>query len=173
MKPTKSYYDNYAKQAITEALLKMMDNTYFDDISITELCKQANIARRTFYLYFDSKMDVLDDYYTVLTREYDNNIPDDIVFDTYGQILYFFKFWYDHQSYLQILYRQKLFYILLNRFSDYLTNRSKHENDIDISSYSFSYSSGGLWATLYNWTKEKFNETPEKLAQAVYDLQAK
>ena len=103
MKPTKSYYDNYAKQAITETLLKLMDNTYFDDISITELCKQANIARRTFYLYFDSKMDVLDDYYTVLTREYDNNIPDDIVFDTYGQILYFFKFWYDHQTYLQIL----------------------------------------------------------------------
>jgi len=169
MKATKPYYENYAQQAIIEALLKKMETSSFENISITEICEEANVARRTFYLYYTSKADVLDDYFEVLTREYDHDRHPETVVTGFQQIEYFFAFWDKHKDYLYLLHRQNIFYVLLNHFKDYLINRYRHEENTR-DQYSLIYSSGGLWAVLYGWTTEDFKPDHKQLALQVSQL---
>lgn len=172
MKPTNVYYENYARQAIIETFLSLLENEDFHKITIVDITSKAQIARRTFYLYYDSKYDILNDYYSVLTKEYDDKHPIDEI-NAQNQYEYFFSFWYEHKKYLEILYKQNLFYLLLNRFNEYMKNRSSYDDLNNYNKYEFSYSSGGLWAILYAWTKDGFVETPEFLSKTIITLHIK
>ena len=43
------------KRALKSALLKLLTTQAFDVISITELCKIANVSRITFYTHYKDK----------------------------------------------------------------------------------------------------------------------
>lgn len=51
----------YTKGVIKDAFLELTATTTYDKINVTALCKQAEIARATFYLHYDSLDDVLDE----------------------------------------------------------------------------------------------------------------
>lgn len=47
------------QRKIENVLIDMMQKQDFSKIKVNELCKRADIPRKTFYAYFDSKEDVL------------------------------------------------------------------------------------------------------------------
>ena len=49
------------KEMIKDALLTLLQHTRYEKITITALCKQAEITRTTFYLHYDNLDDVLDE----------------------------------------------------------------------------------------------------------------
>ena len=51
------------KCALKSALLKLLSTQAFDVISITELCKIANVSRITFYTHYKDKFALLDDIF--------------------------------------------------------------------------------------------------------------
>ena len=51
------------KRALKSALLKLLTTQAFDVISITELCKIANVSRITFYTHYKDKFALLDDIF--------------------------------------------------------------------------------------------------------------
>lgn len=51
----------YTKNVIKDALLEALTKRTFDHITVTEVCRTADITRATFYLHFDSLTDVLDE----------------------------------------------------------------------------------------------------------------
>ena len=50
----------YTQMVIKDALLELNKETAYDKINVTMVCRQAEIARATFYLHFDSLDEVLD-----------------------------------------------------------------------------------------------------------------
>lgn len=50
----------YTRSAIKDAVLRLVETTPFDRINVTAVCREADIARATFYLHFDGMEDVLD-----------------------------------------------------------------------------------------------------------------
>lgn len=50
----------YTQMVIKDALLELNKETAYDKINVTMVCRQAEIARSTFYLHFDSLDEVLD-----------------------------------------------------------------------------------------------------------------
>ncbi len=168
MKPTNRYYENLSMQKITEALLRLMKQYPFSDITILQITQEAQIARRTFYLYYDSKMDILTNYYAVLTREYEEGLAEYQKADSRTQIEYFFRFWYEHREYAELLERQNLFYILIGNFSSYLKN--EHEFFPKHDEYLVSYFSGGLWAVLYTWTRNGYSRSPKEMTDIIMEF---
>jgi len=55
---------------ISKAFLFLMNNSQFSDIKISDVCRQANISRKTFYRYFDSIEDILSFSITTFCEEY-------------------------------------------------------------------------------------------------------
>lgn len=53
----------YTKQVIKETFLKMLERNNFSKITVTELCRMAEINRGTFYLHYYDMNDVLDDVF--------------------------------------------------------------------------------------------------------------
>ena len=51
----------YTKMVIKDALLELLAANSFEKITVTATCKQAEVSRATFYLYFDDLTAVLDE----------------------------------------------------------------------------------------------------------------
>lgn len=51
----------YTRSVIRESLLELMKKTPFEKITVTEICRRAEINRGTFYLHYCDACDVLDD----------------------------------------------------------------------------------------------------------------
>ena len=60
----------FINECITTALIGMMDRKAFDNITITELVKEAGVSRVSFYRNFESKKDVLEKYMDILINEW-------------------------------------------------------------------------------------------------------
>ncbi len=50
----------YTQNAVKDAFLNLIKTTPYDKISVTSICKEADISRTTFYLHFSNVDDVLD-----------------------------------------------------------------------------------------------------------------
>ena len=86
---------------IIQALLDLMEITEYDKISVSAICRKANLDRRTFYRNFDSKTDVLEEYIRLLGEEYiklysaiDNPC-------SYIAVKIFFEFWSRHLNFIK------------------------------------------------------------------------
>lgn len=55
---------------IMDALINLMDKMKYDKITVTAICYEASLDRRTFYRNFHSKHDVLEQYILCLKKEY-------------------------------------------------------------------------------------------------------
>ena len=51
----------YTRKVIKEAFMELKKIKAFNEITITELCKEADVSRGTFYLHYHNTMDVLDE----------------------------------------------------------------------------------------------------------------
>ena len=52
----------FTRQCIGDALLALMEEMPYEQISISDICKKAGISRMTFYHYFYTKTDAVNDY---------------------------------------------------------------------------------------------------------------
>ena len=70
------------KDAICSSFLELTENTKINDITITAVCKKANIARTTFYAHYNNIYDVIlslqNNYLSGLEKIMDENSEDDI-----------------------------------------------------------------------------------------------
>lgn len=51
----------YTRTVVKDSLLELLKNTTYEKITVTAVCRQAEITRTTFYLHFDDLTDVLDE----------------------------------------------------------------------------------------------------------------
>lgn len=65
-KNMKKIYINEKKKQIVDVIATMIDDQGLKNISIKQICYQANISIGTFYHYFESKDKIVDDMFEVL-----------------------------------------------------------------------------------------------------------
>ncbi len=172
MRPKNILYGTHAREQIIEALLSLMDTYPFDQITILQITQQADISRRTFYLYYRTKHDILNNYYDVLAKEYYQKIKPNIRNDFMTQAVMFFSFWGEHSHYLVLLERNNLLYILFANIEKYLWEMTVPESISKNNQYLSAFFAGGLWATLISWIRNDFKETPSELAKVVIQFES-
>lgn len=95
-----------------KTLLSMMERMDYRDISISALCREMKVQRKTFYRYFDGIEDVL------------NIMIDEVMQEAFlflegtPEIERFFDFWKSKRRFLDILAQHHLSSLLLNRTSE-------------------------------------------------------
>lgn len=52
------------KKSLKTALIEMLDREDFEHVSITELCRKAEVSRITFYSHYNDKYALLDDIFS-------------------------------------------------------------------------------------------------------------
>lgn len=153
------------KKTIYKAAMQLMNKKGFDNTTIAEISKKANVSVGTFYLYYKTKEDIYVELYQKADVYFKNNVTNQLTGkNTLDQIIIFFTFYarYNHDQgvgAISQLYntRNKLF-ISKNRYMRILLEKIIEEGQAgreiradkpirEIADYLFIMARG----TVYDW----------------------
>lgn len=72
-----------AKEYITEAILQLLNNKKYEDITITDIAEKAGVTRITFYRNFESKDDIIKQYIQNIFSKYKWNDKLDVTYQIF------------------------------------------------------------------------------------------
>lgn len=170
MKPLKimeELYGRDTKDDFLDALLVLMSRKKYSEITVKELCQQANYSRKTFYDNFGEKDDLLKHLAETIAISF--RLTDDQT-----NPLHFFRFWYEMQDLAaQLIENNLLSSVCTLSFDIYVSLlRERNWNKIygqfaENREYAFHFVAAGCYRMLYLWYCDGFQKTPEELAGLV------
>ncbi|GIP28613.1 hypothetical protein J23TS9_37430 [Paenibacillus sp. J23TS9] len=96
-----------SQQAIQSTFLQMLDDEEFDEITVKHISERANIGRKTFYLHYVDKYDLLDkivDDHLAQLREICDQKQDKGLIE--GTVIWF-AYFEQHKSFFASLFKSK------------------------------------------------------------------
>lgn len=158
---------------IETALFTLMEKKSFAQITISELVKQADVARRTFYRSYESKEEVLHGYFEKLCRMYQNEAKPLEGYAIEQVARDYFSFWYQYREFLLLLHRsgldELLYYEISQASLEVVKSRISSEKvkQLPGMEYFAAYSVGGFINLLQHWIITGMEEMPEVYADKV------
>lgn len=175
MKKSNNPLSVLSKELLMTALLELLVKKPYNQITITEISSQAQLARRTFYRNFDTKEDILNLYIQKLISEYIELLGQEDTLKIYNVARVYFTFWNKHLDFLILMEKNNLLYMLLEKYNKYLPiihNKFKKNKEDSLNNnvleYILAFSAGGFWNTLIKWVHEGAKKTPDQMAALVH-----
>lgn len=161
-----------SKEMLSSALIELMQEKSYLEISITEITNRADLSRRTFYRLFDSKDDILVYY---LYSNWCKVLPElhKLEDKSYMNTSYLnMKFLYAHKDFMLLLYKNNLM-IILQKFIDKISGdiykhqgeKTIYSEDSEALEYALAYSTGGALYIIWNWVRHGMDKTPEEIME--------
>ena len=162
------------QRQLEAGLLEAMGKSPYGKISLTDLCKQLNVPRKSFYRYFPSKDDcllalidhTLSDCNGIALKGWEGSGNLDASVQ-----LRFFRFWKAHSAFLDAVRDNGFRYLLLDRTTA-IVDRMKENSAAD----SFArdqveyFVAQGLMSTVLRWHHYGFRSSPEEMAEVFGQL---
>lgn len=160
-----------SRQRLESALFALLKDKEFDEITISELSKKADVARRTFYRLYCTKEEIIEIYFQKLCREYMGGNSKISCYDIQQIAKEFFGFWYLKKEILLLLHKRGLDRIIYNEInhaavnviSDRLPEELRKQRE-DIEFFAL-YSVGGFCNLLMSWVENGIKESPEVFSE--------
>ena len=96
-----------------QTFLQMMQEMYYDEITVSDLCRRAGLSRKIYYRLFDKKADVLYSLIDHTLIESDAYVPEEDVAP--GELHRFFAFWRYKKDLLDVLLKHQNSHLLTDR----------------------------------------------------------
>lgn len=156
-----------SQQMITSALLSLMTTYTYEEITITQICQEAQVSRQTFYRNFEFKNDILEFRLDNMIQGYFSTYPNNST-DTYQHLYGLFVFLQSHKSILKLLKRNNLFF-LLNKaiIANILNSPNKVESDEkkNLNLYVLDFIASTICSIISRWVENNFRESSQTLAK--------
>lgn len=176
----------YVQQKSICALLRLMEQFPFEDITITQICQEAQISRASFYRNFDSKENTIlycveqlinqfrqQSEQTIMQLQEKKNVPPTAV-EHLCQTL--FQFIYDKKDFFLLLQKNNLFYMFQqigmfqNDDSFYIQHLSQVYCLPELNKYLYNCVIGAQYALIEQWLENRCEEEPKQMAQLMTRL---
>lgn len=106
-------------ELITEAFLKLLEKDIFEDITISQICLEAEVGRKTFYRNFKYKTDIIEYYIDKMYRRHDPK-KGAVKIDVYKELKESFDDLYLHKDFLRIIEKNDLFFLITKTFPKHI-----------------------------------------------------
>lgn len=163
------------------ALLSLLGKKPYDEIKIASITEEAGVARQSFYRNFESKDDIvcqyfltlLDDYTDALTVRY-GNIPicdfaNTVTDETIRDVLtiFFETLLTRREDILRLrdASLSRMFYDAVRRYTQMLRTKSGAGGD-----YQISFQLGGIAELTIDWIDREMRETPREMGIILADM---
>lgn len=154
-----------SQHMIADALFSLMKRKHFQQITVTEICQEAAIGRKTFYRNFDTKEDVVDFKLDFLCVQYHDEI---MGMSLEEQLRHHMIFVRDHAELFIALYHNGLAQMSRDKFAILLpVTTPKWTEDPIEQEYLSRYIIAGVEAVERVWTERGFAESVEQVVQIV------
>lgn len=167
--------NHITKESIFTALMILMEQKNFKEITITEMAKKAGVSRMSFYRNYNAMEDIIICYLDELLQEYSNQILDFGSIDNYESICLYFSYFRKHEKLMTNLINSNLTNLLLDRCIKLFNTLckesvcSKSFSPIN-KSYVVEFIAGGLYTLLIKWAKNGMKESDEDMATLVCNI---
>ncbi|MCM1368152.1 MAG: TetR/AcrR family transcriptional regulator [Roseburia sp.] len=165
------------KRILKETLLRLLKDKELNEISITELCRESEINRATFYRHYDLPKDVLLDIEKDFIQElYAATKYIKTEADAERYLEHLCLYFYEHSALVKYFTENNLdddIELLLSKFyRSILKFRNKSNNEISEADISLinAYLSGGAYSVLCKWINGDLQKTPKEIAQTALKL---
>lgn len=159
---------------IIQALLGLLEKTEYDKISVSQICRKADLDRRTFYRNFVSKNDVLEQYISLLGEEYIKMYAAIDNPSNYVAAKIFFEFWSQHLYFIRNIKKCGLSDFIFQQFERFTKEHIElliGDNVLKLSiEYVFAYRIGGFWNVMLTWATSDVMLSPEEMASIISQI---
>lgn len=162
-----------SQKEITQALLVLMHEYPYDEISVKQILLESKLARKTFYRNFDSKDDVLISLIRSVIRDY-FSVVDSGKADVLTAI---FEFAVRNKELLGLLDENGMLHIVLQCMNENLTIHKSGSvsgtnpfislfEGLD-SEYLIALNTGAVWNVISLWVHQGMKEDPEHVKETI------
>lgn len=164
--------------ALLEALERLIQNKKLSSITITELCTEADINRNTFYYHYNNIIEFLNEHKQIVISELDK-ISDVSITHSKENLIEIFNVLKHHPHFLNILISPNCDLDLFNDIFEIASSKasiSLSKNDSKLTNKQVlycTYCNAGCNAVIISWILKGMQETPEELADIIWESSKK
>ena len=169
----KSVKQTKSKDAIYKALIRIMANKNFEDITIVEITKDANVARRTYYSNFESKYDIINYGNEIIIHKFIEILKSSNNYSFRVFTNLFFSYFKEYASLINLIEEVSIKNIntsFINTLLNYKNELNLYFNLSDdpyLFKFQIEYLTEIFKITLMKWYKNDFNEDIDTLANVI------
>ena len=162
------------QRKLEAGLLEAMKKLPYEKITLTELCGQLNIPRKSFYRYFPTKEDcllalidhTLADCNEIALNSWNGSTTQDKTIQ-----LRFFRYWLEHRAFLDVIRDNGLEPLLLSRTTVIVDRMKEHSAFGHFARDQVEYFiAHGLMTTVLRWHHYGFQSSAEEMASVFGQL---
>ena len=166
------------QKMLEEGLLRAMLMKHFEEISVSDLCDQMDIPRKSFYRYFSSKDGALHGLIDHILMEYEGfTVPyqrggRSLIGDLEG----LFQFWVAHKNLLDALPRSNMSGVLIERAITHalsetvMPKRFLPKDSMDMQKQITMFGVCGLMSMVLTWHHDGYPQTALEMAKVAARL---
>ena len=167
------------QRQLEEGLKKVMLTKHFEEISVSDLCDQLQVPRKSFYRYFSSKDGALYGLIDHTMMEYERFAVarQKVTGRTLSNELEsFFQFWVEHKDLLDALQKSGVSCVLIERSISHalgetvMPKRFLPRDSRDMQRQVPMFGVCGLMSMVLTWHHDGYKETPTQLARVACRL---
>jgi len=167
----KTKRNRFTRMCIGEALISLMGQQDYDSIKISDIVTKAGISRMTYYNYYHTKTDVLEDYLQEIVAEYLRSANDEKIkekiggFQDFEHILHALNFFDQYANFFLTLLDAGLYSIIINAVNQFMEEQVMPIYPRSV--YRLYYYSGALLNTFLKWEENGKKESAEEIAEII------
>lgn len=169
----------YTKKVIKESLLQLLQSKKIHQVTVTDICKTANINRGTFYTHYKDAYDLLKSMEDELCDQILEYIEETPVED-YKDVLFVkaLELIKENKELCKILFCSHMESDIMDRII-YLANKAKIDMLISNSKvddvfldYFIKYTVGGVFSVIQTWLENDLQESPKDIVALINNINA-
>lgn len=162
---------------IADSLMRLLEKHTFSEITVTQICQEAQLVRKTFYRNFETKEDIIHFILDNLFESFRSKFSIETIAPS-ETFTHYYEYWAKERQLLTYLHRDDLFYLLTKKYIEYtdsmhmylqfVNGDSKTQSDLE--PYVIDFIAGGMVAILEHWLERDFKESIDNLTQLTETL---
>lgn len=157
------------KECLYTALVILMEQKPYAEITITEIAKKAGVSRMSYYRLYKSKDDILIQYFNDIFEECLEQIKNMKEIDRYQFAVQIFEICGKNHVLLENVFHAGLYELVLKCLLQYCSYLAVHIFKKDLSDSRTEYwvygEAGRFSLFILGWLKKKMPESPEQMAK--------
>ena len=148
---------SYVQEQITRALLKLMEQYPFEEITVTQVVQHAGVGRASFYRNYKSNDDVIRFCVVERIKQWGRD------FEAAGDpdwAISLLRHFYAHREFYTLLYRCGLSHHMLAAIRETVGVEAETQN---VPAYMKAWFAGALYGWIEEWIHRGMQETPEQM----------
>ena len=157
-----------------KALLELMKNHLFEEISISELCRYTGMSRKTFYRLYEAKADVVYAMIDHALLDAGSFIPDKSVGP--GGLHKFLAYWKTQKEMLDVMKVNRISALLSQQAVIHITQEAPEickcfgADDSPYGREAIVFYVTGLFSLVLDWAYRDFDRSVDEMSAVIMDL---